>query len=73
MNTHGLSVLFDDRVDSKAGEKFAVADSIGIPVRVVVSAKTLSAGKIEAKARSSDSSELISLEDFYEQFGLTEK
>lgn len=54
----GIEVLYDDR-DARAGEKFADADLIGIPHRVVVSTKTVEQGKIEYKARTSDRSELI--------------
>ncbi len=36
----GIEVLYDDR-DVSAGEKFADADLLGIPVRLVVSQKTL--------------------------------
>jgi len=36
----GIEVLYDDR-DARPGEKFADADLIGIPYRIVVSAKTL--------------------------------
>ena len=35
----GIEVLFDDRDDTRAGEKFADADLIGIPYRVIVSEK----------------------------------
>src|SRR3989344_5068501 len=37
----GVEVLYDDRRDESAGEKFIDADLIGIPLRVVVSKKTL--------------------------------
>ena len=40
----GVEVLFDDR-DARAGEKFADSDLIGIPLRVVVSGKTIGVGK----------------------------
>ncbi|HYF13347.1 MAG TPA: His/Gly/Thr/Pro-type tRNA ligase C-terminal domain-containing protein, partial [Candidatus Paceibacterota bacterium] len=46
----GVSVLWDDR-DARAGEKFADSDLIGIPLRVVVSEKTLAAGKFECIER----------------------
>jgi prolyl-tRNA synthetase len=46
----GTAVLYDDR-DTRAGEKFADADLLGIPWRVVVSDKT--AGNYELKARTS--------------------
>jgi len=61
----GVDVLFDDS-DRPAGQKFADADLIGIPVRLVVSEKTLrqAQGKqIEWKARNSDKTELVSVEE----------
>ena len=36
----GIEVLFDERKEVMAGEKFADADLIGIPVRLVFSDKT---------------------------------
>ena len=48
----GIEVLYDDR-ELSAGEKFADADLIGVPYRVVVSDKTLEAGKHELKKRTS--------------------
>lgn len=63
----GVSVLFDDR-DIRAGEKFADADLIGIPWRVVVSEKTLSEGKVELKSRTQDTSSLITEEELLERF-----
>jgi prolyl-tRNA synthetase len=56
----GKEVLFDDR-DVSAGQKFADADLIGIPWRLVVSEKT--AGKIEVKKRNEKESKLSSFED----------
>jgi prolyl-tRNA synthetase len=57
----GVEVLFDDRTEATAGEKFADSDLIGIPYRAVVSKKT--GEMVELKKRSSDSAEQISLED----------
>lgn len=54
----GLSVLCDER-DATAGQKFADSDLIGIPVRLVVSDKTMKAGKHELKRRSSGAVEHI--------------
>lgn len=56
----GVDVLWDDR-DLQAGEKFADADLIGIPVRLVTSEKT--GEKVEWKNRTSDKTELLSLEE----------
>jgi len=56
----GIDILYDDR-DATAGGKFADADLIGIPVRLVVSEK--SGDKVEFKKRSSDKTELLSLSE----------
>jgi len=56
----GVEVLWDDREEVSAGVKFADADLIGVPVRLVVSEKTKN--KIEWKERDSQKSELLSLE-----------
>jgi prolyl-tRNA synthetase len=53
----GFDVLYDDRKDVLAGEKFADADLIGIPVRLVVSNKTKD--KIEWKERDKRKTELL--------------
>ncbi|MCX6731371.1 MAG: His/Gly/Thr/Pro-type tRNA ligase C-terminal domain-containing protein, partial [Candidatus Parcubacteria bacterium] len=52
----GVEVLYDDR-DVSAGEKFADADLIGIPNRVVVSEKT--GDKVELKKRGEDKTKLV--------------
>ncbi len=61
----GVEVLFDDR-DARAGEKFADADLIGIPLRVVVSKKSLGQRGVEVKKRNEEKSEMMSIEDFME-------
>lgn len=58
----GHSVLFDDR-EVGAGEKFKDADLIGIPKRIVISAKTLEEGKVELKRRDEDESQMITQEE----------
>ena len=50
LTQHGIEVLFDDR-DLRAGEKFADAELIGIPTRIVVSEKTLAQGGVEVMDR----------------------
>ena len=57
----GVEVLFDDR-DEGAGSKFADSDLIGIPMRVVVSDKSLEKGGVEIKERTSDQSEIVTIE-----------
>lgn len=61
LQENDIGVLFDDRDVATAGEKFADADLIGIPVRLVVSAKT--GEHIEWKERTKNETELISLEE----------
>lgn len=56
----GIEVLYDDR-DVRAGEKFADADLLGIPYRVVVSQKTVAEGKLEVKKRGSEKAEMLDL------------
>ncbi len=56
MDASGLEVLFDDRSEVKPGAKFADADLIGIPFRVVVSDKTLAENKVEIKRRNESGS-----------------
>ena len=52
LTSAGVEVLWDDR-DARAGEKFADSDLIGIPLRIVVSQKSLAEGKFECVERSS--------------------
>jgi prolyl-tRNA synthetase len=56
----GVEVLWDDR-DERAGAKFADADLIGIPVRLVISAKT--GDKVEVKNRNEDTNALKTVEE----------
>ncbi len=57
----GVEVLIDDR-DARAGEKFADAELLGIPYRVVISEKTLVEGCAELKNRTSTDVQLVKLE-----------
>jgi prolyl-tRNA synthetase len=59
----GIAVLYDDRSDARAGEKFADADLLGIPYRVVVSEKTLASQQYELKKRTDQESQLQSKEE----------
>jgi len=57
-----VETLYDDR-DLRAGEKFADSDLIGIPVRLVVSEKTIKEGKVEMKYRTESESQLVTIEE----------
>ena len=63
----GVEVLWDDRVNASPGEKFANADLIGIPLRLVVSEKTLAEDSIEWKLRTEKEFKLVPLQDIKEQ------
>ncbi len=62
MQKEGIEVLYDDREDISAGEKFADADLIGCPFRVVISEKTLAKDSAEIKKRNSKKAELVKLD-----------
>lgn len=58
-----IGVIYDDRLDTRPGEKFADADLIGIPYRIIVSSKTLASGKqYEVKKRTEQSGRLCDLD-----------
>ena len=54
----GYEVLFDDR-DAPPGVKFKDADLLGIPIRIVISSRSLENGGVEVKARTSKDSEIV--------------
>jgi len=56
-----LEVLYDDRTDKTPGEKFAEADLIGIPYRVVVSERTLKKNSVEIKQREKKETKLVEI------------
>jgi prolyl-tRNA synthetase len=57
----GIGVLYDDREEKTVGEKFAEADLIGIPLRLVVSEKTLKKNSVELKKRSEQKTKLVKI------------
>ena len=57
----GLEVLVDDR-DHRPGSKFADADLIGIPHRLVIGERGLDRGEIEYKSRRDDAIEMLALD-----------
>lgn len=63
--SNNIEVIWDDR-DARPGEKFADADLMGIPYRVVLSEK-LAEGEIEVKSRTADSVEIMKIKDFIEE------
>jgi len=58
----GLDVLFDDR-NARPGVKFADAELIGIPHRLVISDRGLEAGELEYRHRRDDDSRMMKRDD----------
>lgn len=58
----GISLLYDNR-NIRPGEKFADADLMGIPNRVVISDKTVASGNYEWKARTNDTIKQLSKDE----------
>lgn len=56
-----IEVLFDDRKEISAGEKFADADLLGMPYRVVVSTRSMKDDGIEVKKRNEEKGRVVSL------------
>ena len=61
LQKQNLEVLYDDRIDKTTGEKFAEADLIGIPWRIVISERTLKRNCIEIKRREEKKGKLIKI------------
>lgn len=66
LTKHGWEVLYDDRTET-AGVKFADADLLGLPLRLVVSNKTSQARSVEVKLRAQDKSQLIKISNLIKQ------
>ena len=58
----GADVLLDDR-DQRAGEKFADADLIGLPLRVTVGKKTLEDGAVDVRERASGEERRVAIDE----------
>lgn len=70
LRSKGIEALYDDRAAS-AGEKFADADLIGIPKRLIISGKSLEKGGCELGIRRTRESRIVALDDI--EAALSEK
>lgn len=61
----GVEILFDDR-ELRPGEKFADSDLLGIPLRIIVSEKTLLSGEYEVKERINDRVSMVKEVDIFD-------
>ncbi|MBP6880756.1 proline--tRNA ligase [Candidatus Saccharibacteria bacterium] len=66
LKDRNIEVIYDDR-KLRPGEKFADADLIGVPHRVVISPKTVEANKVEYKHRTSSENQLLGLDELFEK------
>ena len=62
LDAAGLEVLLDDR-DERPGEKFADADLIGCPVRIIVGKKTLDDGAVDVRRRDGSDEGRVAVAD----------
>jgi prolyl-tRNA synthetase len=67
----GCETLYDDR-DTRPGQKFADADLFGIPYRIVISDKTVSANSYEFKSRTATEVEQLSLAEIIKRLGISD-
>jgi len=63
LDKNGVEVLYDDREGVSAGEKFAEADLIGCPYRLVVSEKTLAKDSVEVKKRNENEVKMVKISE----------
>ncbi len=64
----GTEVLWDDRLDAQAGEKFADADLLGMPIRLTISERSLKSGGFELTDRVSGSVDIVSKEQIIKSY-----
>ncbi|MBQ2695443.1 prolyl-tRNA synthetase [Candidatus Saccharibacteria bacterium] len=60
---HLDDALLDDRANVRPGEKFADAELMGLPYRIVFSDKTLAEGRAEVTVRASGEKKLVKIEE----------
>ncbi len=66
LSNEKIEVLYDDRSDVSAGEKFADADLLGNPYRVVVSKRSLADGGFEIKKRTEENGKIVDEKELLE-------
>ncbi len=67
LDSVGIDVLYDDR-DTSPGVKFADADLLGLPVRLVVGSKGLARGVVEWRDRRTGAEREVEMGDVVAQF-----
>src|SRR3989338_1362951 len=67
LQSQGLDVLYDDRRGESSGAKLKDADLLGIPLRLVISERTLKENAAEWKTRGQKESALVPLDKIIEK------
>ena len=66
LEKEGITVLYDDR-DERPGSKFKDADLIGVPLRLVISARTIEKGEVEWKERTEKDAKGVSFDKLIDE------
>lgn len=61
-----IDVMYDDRDGIRAGEMFADADLLGVPIRVVVSPRNLKEGKLEISTRDKSVKDMVDVAEGFD-------
>ncbi len=64
----GIKTLYDDRIETRAGEKFGDSDLLGLPYRIVVSRKTKEEGVFEVVQRRTGEVKKMSMKEVEDYF-----
>lgn len=67
LKASGIEVLYDDREEVRAGGKFIDSDLYGLPIRLVVSDKTVQQNGVEFKYRHESETKIVSLTEIINQ------
>jgi prolyl-tRNA synthetase len=68
LSKRGVEILYDDRIEPSAGEKFADSDLIGIPYRLVVSKRSNSSSGYEVKKRIEKDGKILNKDELFSLF-----
>ncbi|MGN0466474.1 MAG: proline--tRNA ligase [Lachnospiraceae bacterium] len=58
-----VEVIYDDRAGVRAGEMFADADLLGVPIRIVISPRNLKENKLEISTRDKSLKEMVDISE----------
>ncbi len=61
LSNAGKDVLYDD-TDDRAGDKFATADLIGVPLQIIAGPRAVANGEVEVKDRKTGARETMTID-----------